>query len=195
MQKKLAILAALIISVSLVNSAYAHKAQVVGDYKIEIGWKNEPPIAGKKNAIEIMIVKATAVDKKSNDDHGSHDAKKSNDDHGSHDAKKKPTTTTSYDETHQTMKHKSTEDKMHKHDAKKTTKKATGITGLSKTLEVDVTLNDKKTFLKLVEDKKNKGTYYGTYTPDSEGFPTVHIVGKIKNTPVEITLHPEKVVK
>ncbi|MEM4378547.1 MAG: hypothetical protein QXX85_06140 [Candidatus Nitrosotenuis sp.] len=182
MQKKLAILAALVLSIGLVSSAYAHKSEVVGNYKIEVGWKNEPPIAGKKNAIEIIVTKATASDKKSSHDHGSHNTKK------------KPTKTF-YDETSQNIKFMSTKDKKHDHDVKKTTKKVTGITGLSKTLEVVVTLNGKKTFLNLVEDKKNKGTYYGEYTPDSEGFPTVHVVGKIKNTPIEITFHPEKVVK
>lgn len=181
MRQKFAILAALVLSIGLVSSAYAHKSEVVGNYKIEVGWKNEPPIVGKKNAIEIIVTKATAVDKKSNHDHGSHDTKK------------KPTKTF-YDETTKNIHLLSTKDKEHKHDTK-TTKKATGVTGLSKTLEADVTLNGKKTFLKLVEDMKNKGTYYGAYTPDSEGFPTVHVVGKIKNTPVEITFHPEKVVK
>lgn len=203
MQQKLVILAALVLSIGLVSSAYAHKGEVVGNYKIEVGWKNEPPIVGKQNAIEIIVTKATAADKKSNHDDGSHDTKK------------KPTTTkTFHDETPQNIKHMSTKDKGHNHDVKKTTKKAiivvvkdregqeakkttkvTGITGLSKTLEADVTLNGKKTFLKLVEDKKNKGTYYGAFIPDSEGFPTVHVVGKIKNTPIEITFHPEKVVK
>lgn len=185
MQKKLAIIAALILSLGLVSSVYAHKNEVVGNYKIEVGWKNEPPVVGKKNAIEITITKATAVDKKLKHDHNSHDAKK-----------KLTTTKTFSDETPQTIKDASTtKDNKHKHDTGKTTKKAIGITGLSKTLEVDVTLNGKKTFLKLVEDKEDKGTYYGAYTPDSEGFPTVHVVGKIKNTPVEITFHPEKVVK
>jgi hypothetical protein len=184
MQKKLAIVTALILSLGLISSVYAHKSEMVGNYKIEVGWKNEPPIMGKKNAIEITITKATAADKKLKHDHDSHVAKK-----------KLTTTKTFFDETSQTIKEVSTKDKEHKHNAKKTTKPATGISGLSKMLEVDVTLNGKKTFLKLIEDKKNKGTYYGTYTPDSEGFPTVHIVGKIKNTPIETTFHPEKVVK
>lgn len=45
MNKKLGLLAAVILSVSLLGSAYAHKGQIVGDYKIDAGWKNEPPIA------------------------------------------------------------------------------------------------------------------------------------------------------
>ncbi len=57
--------------------------------------------------------------------------------------------------------------------------KATGVTGLK--LDADITINGKKTMLKLVEDKKIKGKYSAPFTPMSEGFSTVHIVGKIKN--------------
>ena len=184
MNKKLALLAVVVLSVGLMTNAYAHKSHVVGNYKMEVGWKNEPPIVGKKNAIEITVTKASSTDKKSSD-------------HGSHDEAEK-TTKTSYDESSAKImlvsssksgsenKHN---EKSHTHSAKK----SSGISGLSKTLEADVTLNGKKTFLKLTEDKKNKGTYYGQFTPDSEGHPTVHVVGKIKKTPVELTFHPEKV--
>jgi hypothetical protein len=136
---------------------------------MEVGWKVEPPIAGKKNAIEITVVKASTTDKKTKDDHN-HDAKSTD--------TKKDTKTSS----------KTTTKTTHSHG-----KKATGITGLGKSLEADVTLNGKKTTLKLVEDKKNKGTYHGQFTPDAEGHPTVHVVGKIKTTSIEVTFHPEKV--
>jgi len=189
MNTKLAVLAVLVLSVGLVSSAYAHKSQVVGDYKMEVGWKNEPPLVGKKNAIEITVTKASSSDKKSSD-HGSHDQE----------AEKTNKTKTSYEKTSagitlissskDSSEHKDTKKSTHSH---KTKKKAIGVTGLGKTLEADVTLNGKKTFLKLTEDKKNKGTYYGQFTPDSEGHPTVHVVGKIKKTPVELTFHPEKV--
>lgn len=43
MNKKLGLLAVAMLSVSLLGSTYAHKGQVVGDYKIDAGWKNEPP--------------------------------------------------------------------------------------------------------------------------------------------------------
>jgi hypothetical protein len=58
------ILAVCIITFSLAGDSYAHKAQVVGDYKIEVGWKNEPPIVGIDNAIEIVVTIATDFDKK-----------------------------------------------------------------------------------------------------------------------------------
>ncbi len=185
MDAKVALLTVVILSVGLMTNAYAHKAQVIGDYKMDVGWKNEPPIVGKKNAIEIVVTKATSSDKKSSHDHNSRDTKKTT-----------KTTKTLYEEPSASIKLVSTsKDKEHKHDTKtkKITKKSVGVTGLSKTLEADVTLNGKKIFLKLVEDKQHKGTYHGDYTPNSVGHPTVHVVGKIKNTPVEITFHPEKV--
>ena len=46
------------------GDAYAHKMDVVGDYKIEIGWDEEPPIQGLENSIEVVITYATAEDKK-----------------------------------------------------------------------------------------------------------------------------------
>ncbi|MBI5146699.1 MAG: hypothetical protein HZA84_05715 [Thaumarchaeota archaeon] len=173
MNDKLTILAVFALSVGLIGNAYAHKGQAVGDYNMEVGWKTEPPIAGKKNAIEVTITQASSSDKKN--------AKDNRMDHGSMDSKTEDSKANGSKSTKETKEHKRTE-------------KATEISGLSKTLEVDVMLNGKKTFLKLVEDKKNKGTYHGVFMPDTEGQPLVHVVEKIKKTPVEITFHPEKVV-
>lgn len=46
-----------------VNDAFAHKAQIVGDYKLDVGWKTEPPIASEPNAIEIVLTVASDFDK------------------------------------------------------------------------------------------------------------------------------------
>ena len=45
------------------NSAYAHKALIVGDYKLDVGWKTEPPVANEPNAIELILSIATDFDK------------------------------------------------------------------------------------------------------------------------------------
>lgn len=66
-------------TLTLVGSAYAHKAEVVGDYKIEVGWKNEPPIAGQKNAIELIVTVATEHDKES------HESEEHDEEHTEHD--------------------------------------------------------------------------------------------------------------
>ncbi|CDI05742.1 hypothetical protein [Candidatus Nitrosotenuis uzonensis] len=164
MSKLLLLFSVALISIGLLYGAYAHKSEVVDDYKIQVGWVKEPPIAGMKNAIEITVTKATASDKEmaNSHDHVSHDKSQSHEDHSAH--------------TNHVV-----------------AKNIDGVSGLNKSLEVDVVLNDKKTFLRLVESKTNKGTYYGVYVPDSSGYPLVHVVGKIKNTPMEITFHPEKV--
>ena len=41
----------------LLNShpARAHESITVGDYEIEVGWVNEPPVAGQLNGIEIHV--------------------------------------------------------------------------------------------------------------------------------------------
>jgi negative regulator of genetic competence, sporulation and motility len=172
------ILCALALSVGLVGTAFAHKSQVVGEYKLEVGWEKEPPIAGKKNAIEIMITRATASDMNmSAEEHAKH---QKND--ASKEAKSEKT------------KDKNDAKPVKKTETKKAAakKKADGVTGI-KGLEVNVNLNDKKTFLEMKEDKKQPGRYYGSFTPDKEGHPTVHVYGKIKGSDVEATLHPEKV--
>lgn len=45
------------------NDAFAHKAQIVGDYKFDVGWKTEPPIVNESNAIEIVLTIANDFDK------------------------------------------------------------------------------------------------------------------------------------
>lgn len=187
MNTKLATLVIFAVAIGLVGNAYAHKDQVIGDYKVEVGWTKEPPVAGKANAVEINISKASATDKKSATSHEGHDAKSTD----------KKTTKHSQDEKKTTKK-----ETKHSHDEKKPTKKkakdthnhkSAGVKGLAKSLEVDITLNDKKTTLKVVEDKKQPGRYTAKYTPDSEGHPTVHIYAKIKNAEIEGSFHPEKV--
>src|SRR6266487_4223498 len=56
-QKNLAV-AGLICLIGLVLNfqlALAHESVTVGDYTIEIGWVNEPPIGGQQNAIVVNV--------------------------------------------------------------------------------------------------------------------------------------------
>jgi hypothetical protein len=184
MNAKLASLVVFAVAISLVGNAYAHKGQVIGDYKVEVGWVKEPPVAGKANAIEVNIVEASTSEKKSASDHEGHDTKSDKKTKHAHDEKK----TTKKKSSH-THSEKSADKKAkHTHDHK-----SSGIKGLAKSLELDITLNDKKTALKVVEDKKQPGRYTAKYTPDAEGHPTVHIYAKIKTSEIEGTFHPEKV--
>ena len=138
MNNKLAVFAIFALTIGLIGNAYAHKSEVVGDYKLEIGWTKEPPVKGKPNAIELTVTKASASDKAiasmedQMDDEMSNSTVKS-------DVTKSPTTPNSIKSTMS-------------HDV--VTKKITtnGITGLK--LDADISINGKKTMLKLVEDKK-----------------------------------------
>jgi hypothetical protein len=202
MNNKLTVLAVFALSVGLMGNAYAHKEQVVGNYNIEVGWAREPPVVGKPNSIEVMITTASVSDKTASDKmmkemKGMTSEQVANMDHKMPDSSatksdaRTPTTPATKSNTVKkstTMSH-DIGTMLHDSGAMKTT----GVTGL--TLDADVTINGKKTMLKLVEDKKTKGRYSAAFTPIREGFPTVHVVGKIKNTPIEVSFHPEKVEK
>jgi hypothetical protein len=167
------------IAISLVGNAFAHKGEVIGDYKVEVGWENEPPIVGQKNSIEIIVTVATDHDKESNtsdEDHTSHDEKIKDNDHAAHDEMK--------DEDH--MEHNEEMSDDH-------SEQGTGVSGLGDKLEATVSLNGQKTVLTLRETAKH-GVYHAEYTPDTTGFPSVNLVGQIGDgDEFEITFHPEKV--
>jgi len=50
-----ACLTALIAVLITYQTAFAHETITVGDYEIEVGWLNEPPIAGQQNAIVVNV--------------------------------------------------------------------------------------------------------------------------------------------
>lgn len=190
MNTKLATFVVFAVAIGLVGNAYAHKDQVIGDYKIEVGWTKEPPKVGKANAIEVTITKASTSDKKSATTH-------SHDENGHMDKKtttKKATIKkTSADTDHTDMKVTKPTGKPAAKTATKSSSK--GVSGLAEVLQVDVTLNGKKTQLVMKESKKTPGVYTGDYTPDSAGYPTVHLYTKINGKDIEGTFHPEKVTK
>jgi hypothetical protein len=58
MNKKAFWMAGLISLTALVLNfqlAFAHETITVGDYEIEIGWANEPPVVGQQNAIAVNV--------------------------------------------------------------------------------------------------------------------------------------------
>ena len=52
---KIFLIAALLISPLLLSSAFAHQSDSVGDYRIEIDWKNKPIVTGESNAIIVYV--------------------------------------------------------------------------------------------------------------------------------------------
>ena len=49
------LIAALLISPLLLSSAFAHQSDSVGDYRIEMDWKNKPIVTGESNAIIVYV--------------------------------------------------------------------------------------------------------------------------------------------
>jgi hypothetical protein len=69
MRRKFVVTACLIALMALLASyqiALAHESITVGDYTVEIGWVNEPPLVGQQNAI-VVNVSTTADDKRVED--------------------------------------------------------------------------------------------------------------------------------
>ena len=65
MNNKLYIPACLLAILALLTSyqtVLAHESITVGDFEIEIGWVNEPAIAGQQNAIAISITNASSAE-------------------------------------------------------------------------------------------------------------------------------------
>ena len=53
--KIIILMAILIISPILVSNVSAHQVDAVGDYRIQIDWKNWPVVAGEANAIIVYV--------------------------------------------------------------------------------------------------------------------------------------------
>jgi len=72
--KKTYLIALFLISPLMLNSAFAHQADSVGDYRIEIDWKNKPIVTGESNAIivyvSVMDKTKEAADQEFNPDKG-----------------------------------------------------------------------------------------------------------------------------
>lgn len=307
MKIKLGLLLVLAITISMAGNAYAHKSEVVGDYKIEVGWKDEPPIAGIENAIEVVVSHATEFDKAqsaseehthshgdesmnmtSNEESMNMEGDMSNDKTAEqlhdeavelekqkkyaeaaelhheagnklHDEAEDLENEGKYAEAaelhHEAADHhhmaavdleqigeyadaaehhdmaaehhdmaaadlekvgKSDEAQEHRDEAVEHKKLAEldrekskephdtnmehedhesgeGISDLSNSLNVWVTIGDAKTKLSLVESTEFPGVYYAKYLPINSGFPVVDVHGTIKMTEVDVQMHPEEI--
>jgi len=59
MNYKLFFLSLLLIP-SFTGIVYGHTVDGIGDYRIEIGWMNEPVVSGETNALELYVSPLTA---------------------------------------------------------------------------------------------------------------------------------------
>lgn len=172
-------LAVMIMSMSL-GTAYAHKMDVVGDYKVEIGWDQEPPIQGIKNALTFVVTPATEMDRQMAEamdmvmgeegNMGQNETMASDQNMGQNE------TMTS----DQNMGHEDD------HDL------GGGISGLEDTVKITITLGDQTTTLNLAPTDL-EGIYLGEFVAESSGYPVAHISGMIKDTKIDLDMHPDQV--
>ena len=187
------LLAILIMSIGF-GSAYAHKASVIGDYSVEIGWAQEPPIQGIANSIEFVVTYATEAEKQKaavsdmdsmkmeGMDHSSMKMDHGNDDDGMR-------MDHGNDDDGMRMDHGNDDDgsmeMMMDHQKR-------GVSGLEDTIQMTVTLSE-DTHTIVLSKTMTEGIYHAEFTPNRSGFPVVNISGMIHDTEINLDMHPEEV--
>lgn len=68
-----------------------------------------------------------------------------------------------------------------------------GVTGLEKSLKIQLVFREEKITLPISEDHNIPGKYYAFVNPTVSGFYQANILGKIKETPVSLSMHPPQV--
>ena len=119
--------------------AYGHTIDQVGEYRLEIGWMNEPVVSGETNGIELYV------------------------------SPMEP----GIDLQEQVFQN--------------------GISGLDKSLKMQLVLKDQKITLPLKEDHNIPGKYYAFVNPTVAGFYQANVLGNIGETTVSLSMHPPKV--
>ena len=132
----------------LFGTAFGHTIDSVGDdnYRIEIGWMNEPVVSGETNGIELYISPLVSCP----------DIQ----------------------------------------DAMKCAESQTfqnGVSGLEKTLKMQLVFKDEKIMLPLVADHNISGKYYAFVNPTISGYYQANILGNIEDKVVSLSMHPPKV--
>lgn len=190
MNKVIPFLVLCILFVGLITPATAHKAQVVEDYKINVGWEHEPPVMGITNAVEIIVTVASDFDKDLpvHDESIDHEGK-------THDEHQEEIETDVHDDSidHEEKTHNEHQEEIKEnktHDVQLIP--GAGVSGLAENLDAVISLNGEKTEL-VLEEQSKKGVYHATFTPLGIGFPSINLVGEIGHSEFEITFHPEKV--
>ncbi|PJC49769.1 MAG: hypothetical protein CO032_08365 [Nitrosopumilales archaeon CG_4_9_14_0_2_um_filter_34_16] len=119
--------------------AYGHTIDSIGEYRVEIGWMNEPVVSGDTNAIEFYVSPLiSGLDLK---------------------------------------------DQVFKN----------GISGLNKTVKIQLVYKDESIMLPLSPDHNIPGKYYAFVNPTISGFYQANILGIIEDTPISLSMHPPKV--
>ena len=119
--------------------AFGHTVDSVGDYRLEIGWMNEPIVSGETNGIELFVSPLEPG--------------------------------------------LALEDQEFKN----------GVSGLEKSLKMQLILKEDKIMLPLSADHNVPGKYYAFVNPTVSGFFQANILGSIEDTQISLSMHPPKV--
>ena len=143
----------LIISLLLIPSvagiAYAHTVDAVGEYRVEIGWMNEPVVSGETNALELYVSPLTTCP-----------------------------------------------DISIPLECANSQEFQNGIEGLRKLLKIQFVYDKTQTItLPLVNDHDIPGKYYAFITPTVSGYFQANLIGKILDTPANLSMHPPPIAE
>ena len=143
----------LILSLLLIPSftgiTYAHTVDAVGEYRIEIGWMNEPVVSGETNALELYVSPLITCTDISTPLECANSQEFQN-----------------------------------------------GIEGLRKLLKIQFVYDKTQTItLPLVADHDVPGKYYAFITPTVSGYFQANLIGKILDTPINLSMHPPPIAE
>ena len=134
---------------SVAGTAYAHTVDAVGEYRVEIGWMNEPVVSGETNALELYV---------------------------------SPLTTCT--EIPIPLECANSQEFQN------------GIEGLRKLLKIQFVYDKTQTItLPLVNDHDIPGKYYAFITPTVSGYFQANLIGKILDTPANLSMHPPPIAE
>ena len=134
---------------SVAGTAYAHTVDAVGEYRVEIGWMNEPVVSGETNALELYVSPLTTCP-----------------------------------EIPIPLECANSQEFQN------------GIEGLRKLLKVQFVYDKTQTItLPLVNDHDIPGKYYAFITPTVSGYFQANLIGKILDTPANLSMHPPPIAE
>ena len=143
----------LILSLLLIPSfagiAYGHTVDAVGEYRVEIGWMNEPVVSGETNALELYVNPLIPCS-----------------------------------------------DISIPLECANSQEFQNGIEGLRKLLKIQFVYDKTQTItLPLVADHDVPGKYYAFITPTVSGYFQANLIGKILDTPINLSMHPPPIAE
>ena len=143
------LLLSLLLIPSLGGIVYAHTVDAVGEYRIEIGWMNEPVVSGDTNGLELYVSPLVACP-----------------------------------------------DISIPLECANSQEFQNGIEGLRKLLKIQFVYDKTQTItLPLVSDHNIPGKYYAFITPTVSGYFQANLIGKILETPVNLSMHPPPIAE